>query len=108
MSQIRLTYQGNPYVLEFNRKTVKALEDQGFVLEDVTRKVMTMLPMLFRGAFMMHHKYIKPETVDAIFAHITKKDDLLGKLAEMYAEPYNALLDEPDEGDEGKVEWSAT
>lgn len=107
MSQIRFTYRGTTYTLEYTRRTVKMLEDQGFVLEDVGTKIMTMLPLLFRGAFYAHHRNLKPDLVDEIFDNMTNKDGLMSKLAEMYAEPYNNLLSEPEEGAEGKVEWTA-
>ncbi len=35
------------------------------------------------------------------------KDELIGKLAEMYNEPIMTLVEEPEE-DKGNIEWTAT
>ena len=105
--QLRFTYEEKTYTLEYTRRTVKMLEAQGFVLEDVTKQLMTMLPMLFRGAFLAHHRGMDPNKIDQIFDLTPNKEALMGKLAEMYAAPYNDLLAEPAEGDLGKVEWTA-
>ena len=50
---------------------------------------------------------MKPEVIDAIYAKMTNKQELIGKLAEMYNEPIAALVDEPEES-EGNVSWTAS
>lgn len=106
--QISFEYKGTNYTLEFNRKTVQAMERDGFIVQEIESKPMTALPMLFAGAFRMHHRFIKRELIDEIYDAMPNKDDLIGKLAEMYNEPLVALLNEPEEGSEKKVEWKAT
>ncbi len=105
--QLRFTFEGKEYILEFTRKTVTEMERQGFVASDVETKPMSTLPALFAGAFRAHHRFIKQDTVDAIFEKITHREELLGKLAEMYNEPLMALMDEPEES-AGNVEWTAS
>ncbi len=105
MKQIIFTYGGKDYTLEYTRRTVQQMEAEGFVAEDVQRKPMTLLPALFAGAFKAHHRFIKPETVDKIYAGMPNKDTLINKLVEMYNEPLESLMDEPDEDQEGNVEW---
>lgn len=105
--QISFEYKGTNYTLEFNRKTVQAMERDGFVVQEIESKPMTALPMLFAGAFRMHHRFIKRELIDEIYDAMPNKDDLIGKLAEMYNEPLVSLLNEPEES-EKKVEWKAT
>ena len=105
--QLRFTYQDKEYCLEYTRKTVEMMEKKGFIASDITDKPMTILPTLFAGAFLANHKFIKPETVEEIFAKMTNKQELIGKLAEMYNEPIMALLDEPDES-EGNLDWTAS
>lgn len=39
--------------------------------------------------------------------HMTNKEELIGKLAEMYNEPIMALVEEPEES-EGNVDWVAS
>ena len=105
--QLRFTYQDKEYCLEYTRKTVEMMEKKGFVASEIESKPMTILPTLFAGAFLANHKFIKPEIVDEIFAKMTNKQELIGKLAEMYNEPIMALLNEPDES-EGNLDWTAS
>lgn len=98
---------GQKYTLEFNRRSVEQMERSGFVASDVTEKPMTILPTLFAGAFAKNHRKVKRETIDAIFNRTKNKQDLISKLAEMYNEPIEALLDEPEDG-EGNVTWEAS
>lgn len=99
---------GLTYTLEYTRKTVALMEQQGFVAEEVNKKPMTMLPALFAGAFLAHHKFVKRETIDHIYSRLGRKDELIQKLVEMYNDPIAALLDDPEqEGTEGNLDWTA-
>jgi len=105
--QIRFEYDGKEYTLEFTRKSIETMERQGFIASDIADKPMTTLPALFAGAFLAHHRYVKKELVDEIYSKMTNKQDLLSKLAEMYNEPIQALMDEPEDA-EGNVKWEAS
>lgn len=105
--QLNFTYNDKEYTLEFTRRTVTELEKKGFVAADVESKPMTILPQLFEGAFLAHHRFEKKEVIEDIFAHMTNKEDLIGKLAEMYNEPILALVAEPTEK-KGNVDWVAS
>lgn len=105
--QLKFTYQEKEYCLEFTRKSVETMERNGFVASDITDKPMTVLPALFRGAFLANHRFVKPEVIDEIFSKMTNKTELIGKLSEMYNEPIMALVDEPEES-EGNVDWMAS
>lgn len=102
--QIIFNYEGKDYTLEFTRRTVKRMEDEGFVASDIDTRPMTLLPALFAGAFKAHHPFVKPDVIDKIFAVMPNKDELIGKLAEMYNEPIMSLMDEPEDS-AGKVDW---
>lgn len=104
--QLTFVYNDQEYVLEFTRRSVEMMEKQGFVADDIERKPMTVLPSLFAGAFLAHHRFTKRDVIDEIYAKLPNKMDLIGKLAEMYNEPLNALLEEPDEKS-GNVNWTA-
>lgn len=106
--QLRFTYDGKDYTLEFTRRTVAEMEKKGFIASDITDKPMTTLPALFAGAFLAHHRFVKGDVIDNIYSKLTKKEDLIGKLAEMYNEPIMALVEEPDENTEGNLDWTAT
>ncbi len=105
--QLNFEYEGKPVVLEFTRRTVSEMEKKGFIASEITDKPMTTLPALFGGAFLAHHRFMKQAEIDSIFAKMTNKEDLIGKLAEMYNEPIMALVEEPEE-DKGNVNWTAT
>ncbi|MBS5016342.1 MAG: DUF5055 domain-containing protein [Acutalibacteraceae bacterium] len=104
---INLTYKGTPYTLEFTRRSVKMLEESGFVLADASRKPLSVLSELFAGAFKAHHPFVKKDTVEDILLHVKDKDKLYDKLAEMYCEPMEYLMKDPED-DEGNVDWEAS
>ena len=106
MSKINLTYEKKEYILEYNRQSVKTMESQGFVLEELTTKPMTMIPLLFSGAFIKNHSGkdgVKRKVVDEIFNEISDKTALMEALMEMYAETLSTLTE--DSG-EGNVTWA--
>lgn len=105
--QLNFTYQDKEYCLEFTRKSVEQMERSGFVASDIQDKPMTVLPALFAGAFLANHRFVKKDVIDEIFAKMTNKSELIGKLSEMYNEPIMALVDEPEEA-EGNVDWTAS
>ena len=104
---LTFTYDGKDYTLEFTRRTVAEMEKKGFIASDITDKPMTTLPALFAGAFLAHHRFVKEDIINDIDSKRTKKEDLIGKLAEMYNEPILALVEEPEKA-EGNLDWTAT
>lgn len=104
--QITLPFEGTTYVLEFTRKSVEGMERQGFRAAELLEKPMVMLPILFAGAFRAHQPFVNPKVVERIFNSITNKQELVSKLAEMYNEPLEAMLSDPDNS-EGNVTWEA-
>lgn len=105
--QLNFIYEGKDYTLEFTRRTVAEMEKKGFIASDITEKPMTTLPALFAGAFLAHHRFVKEDVINDIYSKLTKKEDLIGKLAEMYNEPILALVEEPEKA-EGNLDWTAT
>lgn len=103
-TQIAITYKNKEYKLEYSRQSVRQMEGSGFVLDQIDTKPMTMIPMLFYGAFIKHNKGINRKLVDEIFDKIPSKFDdengLVAKLIEMYSETVNTLStsDDVDEG----------
>ena len=105
--QLRFTYQNKEYVLEYTRRSVEIMEKKGFVASDIQTKPVTILPALFAGAFLANHRNENPEVIEKIYSKMTNKQELIGKLAEMYNEPIMALVDEPEES-EGNLDWTAS
>lgn len=104
---INFNFEGTDYTLEYTRATVSALEKQGFVIGDISDKPLSTLPTLFAGAFLAHHKFVKRDVIDRIYEKMTNKMDLVMRLAEMYNEPIEALVGEPEES-EGNLSWGAS
>ena len=97
--QVNFEYKNKEYTLEFTRETVKQMEREGFVTSDIVDKPMLTLPKLFAGAFKAHHRFdTKQKQIDEIFELFKNKQALVEKLAEMYAEPMETLMDDVDEG----------
>lgn len=105
--QLTFTYKDKEYVLEYNRKIVQTMESNGFSIQDIDRKPTIVLPTLFAGAFRMHCQGTKQSTIDEILSHITDKEGLFVRLAEMYNDPAAEVMAEPEEGAEGNVSWTA-
>lgn len=105
--QLEFEHDGKKYTLEFTRRTVSEMEKKGFIASEITDKPMTTLPALFAGAFLAHHRFVKQEMIEEIFSKLTEKENLIGKLAEMYNEPIMALVEDPEEG-KGNISWTAT
>lgn len=106
---ITFTYKKTAYTLEFTRETVALLEQNGLSLADVQNigdKPLTSSMLLFRGAFIAHHKKAAAidTLMDEIWNSLPDKKELISALQDMYAEPLEALLDEPDEA--GKTTWT--
>lgn len=104
--QIKLTYEGKDYVLEYNRASVREMENRGFVASEMGNKPATMLPIAFEGAFIKNHRFVKSETVEEIFSHIKDKSKLISQLSNMIVECYNSLMnDEVEADDKGNALW---
>ena len=105
---LNFEYKGKEYTLEYTRETIKQMEREGFVAEDVANKPMLTLPKLFAGAFKAHHKFdAKQKVIDEMFERFTNKGALLEKLAEMYHEPFEALMDDENIDEGNAIAWEA-
>ena len=102
---ITLSYEGKDYTLEFDRRTVGVLERRGFDINSIDSKPMTLLPMLFWGAFQKHHRSVQQDTTDKILKTLKKRDELFAKLTEMYLEPITTLVNDDEEDSEGNAGW---
>jgi hypothetical protein len=101
--KIVLNHEKKEYVLEYNRQSVKTMESQGFVLDEIASKPMTMIPLLFSGAFIKNCRGTKRSVIDDIFNGISDKEGLMNALLEMYAETLSTLT---DNNEEGNVTWT--
>lgn len=96
---IEFEYKDKAYCLEFDRKSIKTMEDRGFVASKITEAPVSVLPELFAGAFLKHHRFAKRELIDEIYGAMTNKAELIDTLSKMYNEPIVELMtEEPEEG----------
>ena len=93
--------ENNTYVLTFTAETVKATEGRGFVLEELDKKPMTMMPLLLEGAFLAKEaNRVSPEKVIEIWQNVKDKQGVLQKLIILYNDPIDELF-----ATEGNAEW---
>lgn len=107
---ITFTYKKTAYTLEFTRETVSMLEQNGLSLDDVqniSKRPITSMKMLFRGAFLVHHKKAASidNLIDEIWETIPDKHELIENLVEMYIEPVDSLLNDPED-EKVKTTWT--
>jgi hypothetical protein len=106
--QLNFEYKNKEYTLKFTRESVKQMEREGFLASDIIEKPMNTLPKLFAGAFKANHKYdVKQKQIDEIFELFTNKQALIEKLAEMYAEPMETLMDNENIDEGNAIAWEA-
>lgn len=105
MSVLKVEYNGKKYELGFTRNSVVMLERNGFNIDELSVKPMTMLPMFWQGAFAAYSKGVKRALMDEIYENISDKQGLISALVELYAETLNTLTDEPDEDNKGNATW---
>lgn len=104
MSKIELKHEGTTYELEFSRQSVKTIESRGFVIDEITTKPMTMIPMLFEGAFIKNYSgKVKRKVMDEIYDGIADKTGFIQALAELYGETLATLT---EDSAEGNVTWA--
>ena len=104
--QLKFEYEKKEYTLEFTRESIKQMEREGFMPGDIVNKPMSTLPKLFAGAFKAHHKFdIKQKKIDEIFELFSNKQALIEKLAEMYAEPMETLMDDASIDAGNAIAW---
>ena len=104
--QLKFEYKNKEYILEFTRESVKQMEREGFLASDIIDKPMNTLPKLFAGAFKAHHRFdTKQKTIEEIFDLLTNKQALVEKLAEMYAEPMETLMDNDNVDAGNAITW---
>lgn len=86
--------EGKEYTLEFSRKTVTRVEQAGLDINQIEAKSMTMIPLLFWGAFLMHHPYMTKDMTDKmLFEKLGGlKSEELEYLGKLYAEPFKTLV----------------
>ena len=103
-TKITLSYEGVNYTLEYDRMSIKRIESEGFEMEKFASQPMTMVEIVFRGAFYKNYRNMKQAQIDEIYKHSKNKEGLVQKLSDMINECYESLLVDPND-DEGNATW---
>ena len=84
---------GDKYTLEFSREAVVYINRLGFKLFEIEDNMEEMLPLLFHGAFRMHHRHLSKQQTDNILVNgiggLT--DAAAERLVLLYGQPRKAL-----------------
>ena len=97
-------HKGTQYTLEYTRDAIKQMERGGFNIESAASQPITSLLALFKGAFIAHHPRTSQSTIDEIWDNLGNKDGLFEALANLYNEPMEALMREPED-ETKKIAW---
>ena len=100
MKQIKFTYEGKEYTLEYTKNAVRQMERRGFDVTELASKPMTNFLDLFAGAFLSKHSQVKREKIEEMYESLRGRKKLIAALTEMYSETMEYLIDECDEGEE--------
>ena len=86
--------EGREYTLEYSRKSVVKVESVGLDVNQLESKSMTMIPLLFWGAFLMHHPHMTKEQTDKILFDGLGglNEDEMAYLGKLYAAPFQSLI----------------
>lgn len=103
--KIEFEENGEKYILEYNRESIEILEKQGFNVNEMTSKPMSMLPLAFQGLFYKNHRYVKKAFIDECYDRFKNKQQLIEVIAEMIMETYESLTDDENVGDKGNIDW---
>lgn len=103
--KIEFEENGEKYILEYNRESIELLEKQGFNVNEMTSKPMSMLPLAFQGLFYKNHRYVKKAFIDECFDRFSDKQKLIEIIAEMIVETYDSLTDDGSSNDKGNLDW---
>lgn len=85
---------GREYTLEYSRRSVSRAEQAGLDVSEMESKSMTMIPLLFWGAFLMHHPGMTREQTDKILFDGLGglKEEEMAYLGKLYAAPFDTLI----------------
>ena len=90
---------GEVYTLEYSRESVVFINNHGFKRSEIEDNMEEMLPLLFWGAFRMHHRRISRTQADAILEKLGGiTDSMLNRLIALYNVPITTLVRSDDEG----------
>ena len=97
--------EGREYTLEFSRKSVSKAEQAGLDVNRLESASMTMIPIMFWSAFLMHHPHMTREQTDKILFDGLGglSEEEMAHLGKLYATPFQSLIASEDEANPRKM-----
>ena len=98
--------QGDIYVLEFNRSSIKIAEAKGFKIQVLDEGIsLSAIEELFYYSFRMHQPNMSRAETDRILYEELGglREDMLQRLVELYLKPFNTLIATEDSGKNSKM-----
>ena len=101
-------FEGREFTLEFTRKTVVKAENAGMNINALESQPMTMIYLMWWGAFLAHHPHMTQEQTGKILdeqfggvngmSKITNDqgESLVEHLGKLYSVPFSTLVDEEE------------
>jgi len=107
---IKIDYQNQQYILEYNRKAITLLEEDGISVNDIEdlsrgkcKKQITLTTKLIHRAFFKNHPDVSEDFALEIFESIPNKQDFIAAIIVLYSEPIISLFE--NKGETGNVNW---
>lgn len=102
MNKITFNYEGEDYILEFDRDSANRTALGGLDVSKLSgEQILTGPKMIFEGALYKHQGRLSKRKVEAIFDSFSDKGELIGALTEMYAQAVESVYSDGS----GKTQW---
>ena len=105
-TKITLNYKGEKYTLEYDKESIKVLENLGVDLMHILSKPISNMDYLCQCAFIKHHPDLTIGTMNEILDSCPNKSDLMKTLIKMVNEVCDIITGEPDEDASKNVSWT--
>ena len=98
------------YILEFNKRTVAKTYDLGFRRDEFFNNIEKHLPLLWYGAFLMHHgaEVSKKKAEDLLHGTGGLTEAVVERLIDLFNEPSKGLVVTEEEAEENAKNATAT
>lgn len=109
INPIEIECENEKYVLDFDRESCEWAERHGFSIDDLANgKAMVGLGDLFYYSFRKNHpRMTRTQTDRILFEEMGgMPDGMAERLGELYAQPYNALIQSEESAKKSK--WKVT
>ena len=81
------------YILEFSRESIRWAENRGFVISELSNRLVGGTEDLIYYAFRMHHPGMSKQQVNDIIAEIGVPDGMIERLVSLYNQGVEELTD---------------